>query len=176
MMNCDKLNKHVLVLNTTYEPINICTVKRAIILIFKGSATMIEEDSDYVHSISTKIKMPSVIKLNRYIKIPKKPVELNRKNVLIRDEYTCQYCGKKFPASELTIDHIIPRVKGGKTTWDNVVACCKKCNEKKGGKTLVEAGMKLIKKPSVPTYMYLLHIFRHIGSDKKKWKKYLYGE
>lgn len=170
----DKLSKSVLVLNTTYEAINICNAKRAIILLYKGEATTLEYDGDYLHSPTISIRMPSVIKLKNYVKIPHKKVVLTRKNILIRDKYTCQYCGKKFISSQLTIDHIIPQSRGGQTKWDNVVACCKECNVKKGNKTPWEAGMTLVKKPSAPNYIYFLHIVRHIGDGNKNWMKYLY--
>ncbi len=171
----DVLNSNVLVLNTTYEPINICNIKRAVILLFKDDAVVLENYDKFIHSPSKKIKAPAVIKLKEYVKIPHKKVVLTRKNILIRDKYTCQYCGKRFPASELTIDHIIPKSKGGLTKWDNVVACCKKCNEKKGHRSPWDANMTLVRKPSAPTYIYFLHIVKHIGSNNKPWQKYLYN-
>jgi 5-methylcytosine-specific restriction endonuclease McrA len=168
------LNENVLVLNTTYEPINICKVKRATVLILKNIAVPLEYNSKYISSPSVKIPVPSVIKLLKYIKIPTRTVVLSRKNVLIRDDYTCQYCGKKFPPNELTIDHIIPKSKGGKTSWDNVVTCCKKCNTIKGQQTAWEAGLRLVKKPSAPNYIYFVHIVRHLGNNNSAWMKYLY--
>ena len=117
-MGRDILSENVLVLNSTYEAVNICTVKRAVILIYKGIATSLEVTNRAIHSPTTSFRVPSVIKLSRYVKVPHKKVVLSRKNVLIRDKYTCQYCGKKFPPSELTIDHIIPKSKGGHTKWD----------------------------------------------------------
>ncbi len=174
-MNQDGLSDSVLVLNSTYEAINICSVRRAIVLVYKGVAVMLEITDKIIHSQTTSIKAPSVIRLVEYINIPHKRVVLSRKNILIRDKYTCQYCGKKFPPSELTIDHIIPKSKGGHTTWDNVVTCCKRCNNKKGDETLREAGMTLVKKPSAPNFVYFLHIVRYIGSNNETWMKYLYG-
>ncbi len=171
----DIFNTNVLVLNTTYEPINICNIKRAIILIFKSYATTLEYYESYIHSATQKFKAPAVIKLKEYIKLPHKEVVLTRRNILIRDKYTCQYCGEKFVSSELTIDHIIPKSKGGLTKWDNIVACCKKCNEKKGHRTPWEADMTLVKKPSAPNYIYFLHVVKHIGNDNKPWQKYLYN-
>lgn len=174
-MGRDILSENVLVLNSTYEAVNICTVKRAVILIYKGIATSLEVTNRAIHSPTTSFRVPSVIKLSRYIKVPHKKVVLSRKNVLIRDKYTCQYCGKKFPPSELTIDHIIPKSKGGHTRWDNVVTCCKRCNNRKGMRTPWEAGMTLVKKPSAPNFIYFLHIVRHIGNENKSWMKYLYN-
>ncbi len=173
-MNFQVLNESVLVLNSTYEAINLCNVKRALILIFKGVAITLEKNSKVIHSPSISIEAPSVIKLSRYINLTNKKVELTRKNVLIRDKNTCQYCGIHFPVSELTIDHIIPKSIGGKTRWDNIVACCKSCNNKKGKKTPWQANMSLVKKPSAPSYIYFLHIVRHIGCKNQTWMKYLY--
>ncbi len=171
----DILSLNVLVLNTTFEPINICNLKRAIIMIFKNEASVLEYYETSIHSPSMEIQAPAVIKLKEYVKVPHKKVILTRKNILIRDKNTCQYCGKVFPPSELTIDHIIPRSKGGQTKWDNVVACCKKCNSKKGQKTPWEAGMTLVRKPSAPNYIYFIHIVKHIGHNNEKWQKYLYN-
>ncbi len=173
-MVVDVLNESVLVLNSTYEAINICNVKRAIILIFNGTAAVLENNSHEIHSPSITIEAPSVIRLTRYINLANKQVVLTRKNVLIRDKNTCQYCGKKFSPSELTMDHIIPKSADGNTKWDNVVASCKKCNNKKGRKSPWKAKMSLVKKPSCPNYIYYLHIMRHIGNDNETWMKYLY--
>ncbi len=173
-MAVDVLNESVLVLNSTYEAINICNVKRAIILIFNETAVILENNCHEIRSPSITIEAPSVIRLTRYINLANKQVVLTRKNVLIRDKNTCQYCGKEFSPSELTMDHIIPKSASGKTKWDNVVACCKKCNNKKGRKTPWQAKMSLVKKPSSPNYIYFLHIMRHIGSNNKTWMKYLY--
>lgn len=169
------LQENVLVLNSTYEPINLCNVKRAVVLVFKGTAIVLEKNHHKIHTTKISIDVPSVIKLRSFIKIPFKKVELTRKNILIRDKYICQYCGLDFPPNELTIDHIIPKAKGGLTRWDNVVACCKQCNNKKGKMTSWEAGMTLIRKPSAPNYIYFLHIIRHIGNNNKEWMKYLYN-
>lgn len=168
------LNESVLVLNSTYEPINICSVKRAIVLLFKGTAIALEKNCYEIRSPRLSMDMPSVIKLTSFIRIPQKKVVLTRKNVLIRDKYTCQYCGGIFTPSELTMDHIIPKAKGGLVRWDNVVACCKKCNNRKGRRTPWEAGMSLVNKPSAPNYIYFLHIVRHVSNNNKSWMKYLY--
>lgn len=174
MNNNQILHENVLVLNATYEPINLCNVKRAIILVFKGTAVVLEKNHHKLSSAKKSFDVPSVIRLSKYIQIPFKKVELTRKNILIRDKNTCQYCGDIFPALELTIDHIIPKAKGGQTRWDNVVACCKVCNNKKGKMSSWEAGMPLIKKPSVPNYIYFLHIIRYFGNNHQEWMKYLF--
>lgn len=173
-MSINVLNESVLVLNSTYEAINICNVKRALVLIFKGAATVLEKNGNKIHSPSIIYDAPSVIRISRFINLANKKVELTRRNVLIRDKYTCQYCGQHFQASELTIDHIIPKSIGGKTRWDNIVACCKECNNKKGKKSAFQSNMSLVKKPSAPNYIYFLHIVRHIGCKNETWMKYLY--
>jgi 5-methylcytosine-specific restriction endonuclease McrA len=175
IMSTNVLNESVLVLNSTYEAINICNVKRAILLIFSGIAVVQENNGNKVHSPSLTMDVPSVIRLTRFINLVNKKVVLNRKNVLLRDKYTCQYCAKVFHPSELTIDHIIPRANGGKSRWENVVASCKICNNKKGQKTVWKAKMSLVNKPSSPNYIYFLHIMRHFATKNNLWMKYLFN-
>jgi 5-methylcytosine-specific restriction endonuclease McrA len=169
------MNASVLVLNATYEPINICVAQRAIVLILKGLATSEEETPHYFHSPSFKIRIPSVIRLLHYIKIPRmrdKPP--TKKNILIRDKYTCQYCGKKYKAMELTLDHVIPKSRGGHTRWENLVTCCKTCNTRKGDLSLSRAGMTLLKSPREPRYHFQIHFFQSIGTSRTGWRKYLF--
>ncbi len=173
-MAAEILNESVLVLNSTYEAINICNVKRAVVLIFSGTAVVLEKNSHKIHSPSITMDVPSVIKLRNFINLANKKVVLTRRNVLIRDKNICQYCAKEFKVSELTIDHIIPKSKGGKTRWDNIVASCKACNNKKGRNTPWRANMSLVKKPSAPNYIYFLHIMRYLGNNNEPWMKYLY--
>jgi len=169
------MNSSVLVLNATYEPINICVAQRAIVLILKGVATCEEAAPHYFHTPSFKIPVPSVIRLLHYIKIPhmrEKPP--TKKNVLIRDKNTCQYCGHRFPAQDLTLDHVIPRSKGGQTRWENLVACCRLCNTRKGDLSASKAGMTLLKTPREPRYPYHIHLFRSRGRAREGWRKYLF--
>jgi 5-methylcytosine-specific restriction endonuclease McrA len=163
----------VLVLNSTYEPINVTTARRAIVLILKGTARPEEMSSRVIHSAHMALPVPSVIRLLEYIRIPYERKELSRKNVLLRDGYTCQYCGRKFPSSELTIDHVIPRAKGGRTSWDNVVTCCRKCNTRKGDHLTEEAGMPLLKHPRALSWRVSHQILAHLGRQQEAWKKYL---
>lgn len=170
------LDSSVLVLNTTYEVVNICNVKRAIILIFKGVAVVEEEDKNrFVHSPSVRFPIPLVIRITSYLKMPYKQVVFSRKHILMRDNFSCQYCGETFPASELTLDHIIPKSRGGETRWENVVACCKTCNNKKGQRTLYEAKMNLVKKPGIPNYIFFIHLAKYIGQETDEWQKYIYS-
>jgi 5-methylcytosine-specific restriction endonuclease McrA len=168
------LNSSVLVLNASYEAINICNLKRAIVLIFKGVACAEEETEHEIQSASLVIKAPAVIRLLKYVRIPYKVVHFSRKNVLLRDRYRCQYCGNEFSPASLTLDHVVPLSRGGKTQWDNIVAACKNCNAKKGGRKPSEAGMALLKKPKAPPVVYYLHLVRNIHGHHHTWQKYLF--
>lgn len=164
-------NKYkVLVLNASYEPLNVCNWKRAVVLIFKGKAEQIEHNGKIVYPT---FHVPTVIRLRKYIKIPHKEIPLTRKNLMYRDHYSCQYCGIKSIA--LTIDHVIPRSKSGTDSWDNVVACCQDCNVRKGNRTPHEAGVRLIKHPKAPMGHLYFEIKRLATSDFPDWKKYIIG-
>src|SRR5215210_929329 len=126
------LHKPVLVLNASYEPINVCAARRALVLIFKGIAAAEEVTGTAVHSSRRSLRVPSVIRLLEYRRIPCQTRALSRKNILMRDRYTCQYCQKVLPAGELTLDHVIPRSRAGDSGWENLVACCHHCNNRKG--------------------------------------------
>ncbi len=121
----------VLVLNASYEPINICGARRALILVLKGVAKTEEEQGAILHAARLRIPMPSVIRLLEYRRIPHQTRALSRKNILLRDRNSCQYCGVVLPAGELTLDHVLPRSRGGLSTWENLVACCHSCNRQK---------------------------------------------
>src|ERR1700753_3708397 len=124
------MQKPVLVLNASYEPINICGARRALILVLKGVAKTEEEQGAMLHAAVLRIPMPSVIRLLEYRRIPHQTRALSRKNILLRDRNSCQYCGVVLPAGELTLDHVIPRSRGGLSTWENLVACCHSCNRR----------------------------------------------
>ncbi len=169
------MNSNVLVLNASYEPINICMARRAVVLVLKGVAICEEASPHYLHSPTRKIPIPSVIRLRHYIKVPRiREKRPTKKNVLIRDRNACQYCGKKASPSELTLDHITPRSRGGKTRWENLVACCRRCNSRKGDQAMTDAGMSLLKRPREPVHPFQLHLFRARGNVRKRWRKYLY--
>ena len=138
----------VLLLNLNYVPINVCTVRRAIILLGKGKAELLENHRGELHTITTVIEAPSIIRLVYLIKRPYLPRKLSKKEVFLRDRFTCQYCGKK--SQDLTLDHVIPRWQHGAHSWDNVVAACARCNLRKAGRTPVEASMRLVREPRVP--------------------------
>ncbi len=168
------LQSPVLVLNATYEPVNVCAVRRAIILILNGVALAEEESAGFVHAASLAIPVPSVIRLLEFRRIPYQVRALSRKNILIRDRHTCQFCGKVLPASELTLDHVIPRSQGGKSAWENLVASCHACNNRKGDRTVEAAGMKPLRQPRPFNLHTNRHLLRLIGTADAKWRKYLF--
>src|SRR5690348_12312856 len=137
----------VLVLNASYEPINVCAARRAIVLVLKGVAMAEEENGHFLHTTRITFRVPSVIRLLEYRRIPHQTRALSRKNILLRDRNSCQYCGVVLSAGELTLDHVIPRSRGGSSTWENLVACCHTCNRRKGNQLPAEAGMKLVREP-----------------------------
>ncbi|MCL4479071.1 MAG: HNH endonuclease [Deltaproteobacteria bacterium] len=183
------LATEVLVLNKSFLPVNITTVKRAFILLYQGIARVVDDqfivfnfndwaqlkaeyDDDIVGIVNRVIKVPRVIVLTAYDRLPKKHVRFSRMNIFSRDKDTCQYCGRKFARAELNIDHIIPRSLGGLSTWENVVCSCVDCNKKKGGRTPEQAAMKLRRKPAKPEWTpYSVFNFRH--HLYKEWAPFL---
>ncbi len=164
----------VLVLNATYEPINVTAVRRAVVLVLKGVATTEEENGSFVRSARMTIRIPSVIRLTEFRRIPHQKRALSRKNILLRDRYTCQFCGRVHPAHELTLDHVIPRSRGGHTDWDNLVACCHTCNNLKGDRLPEEAELKLLRPPRPFTLHTSRQIMRMLGRSDERWRKYLF--
>lgn len=164
----------VLVLNSTYEPINVCTARRAVVLILKGIARAEERHEIFFRSSRTAMPVPSVIRLTEYVHIPYERKSLSRKNILLRDHNTCQYCGRVFAQSELTLDHVVPKSRGGSSNWDNLVACCRKCNNRKGSHMPDEAGMKLLKRPQSFSLHVNRQIMRYLGRSDSSWRKYLF--
>jgi 5-methylcytosine-specific restriction endonuclease McrA len=163
------LNNPVLILNQNYEPLNVCKVRRAIVLILNGKAEVVEHNSSPIRSPSVSMISPSVVRLGRMVKRPRPKAKLTRRRVFIRDKYTCQYCGKQF--HELTLDHIIPRHRKGGYSWTNVVSACKACNQLKAGRTPIEAGMRLLRKPYQPSGSdpYVVYPFL----TPPEWREYL---
>ncbi len=153
------LQMPVLVLNASYEPINICGARRALILVLKGIARTEEEHGLLLHAQRSRIAMPSVIRLLEYRRIPHQTRALSRKNILLRDRNSCQYCAVLLPSSELTLDHVIPRSRGGNSTWENLVACCHACNRRKGNRMLNEIDDMVLLRDPRP---FSLHTSRQI--------------
>jgi 5-methylcytosine-specific restriction endonuclease McrA len=167
----------VLVLNASYEPINICGARRALVLVLKGVARTEESQGAELHAARMRIAMPSVIRLLEYRRIPHQTRALSRKNILLRDRNTCQYCSVTLTAGELTLDHVVPRSRGGLSTWENLVACCHNCNRRKGNSMLHElTEMRLLREPRPFSLHTSRHIMRMIGSGDAAWRKYLYFE
>jgi 5-methylcytosine-specific restriction endonuclease McrA len=173
MPTYSRLQKPVLVLNASYEPINICAARRALVLVLKGIASAEEVSASSVHSTRRTLKVPSVIRLLEYRRIPHQTRALSRKNILMRDRYTCQYCLKILPTGELTLDHVVPRARAGESAWENLVACCHSCNNRKGSRTPEEAGMKLVRQPKPFSLHTSRHLMRLLGKSDEKWRKYL---
>src|SRR4030042_1022384 len=139
------VNSPVLVLNQNYEPLNVCQVRRAFRLVYQGKAELLENGRGEIHSASAIYPLPSVIRLVQQIKRPLPQRRLTRVEVFNRDHYICQYCGKE--SKNLTLDHVMPRYRGGKHTWTNVVSACIPCNRHKAGRTPAEAGINLHRQP-----------------------------
>ncbi len=171
------LQTPVLVLNASYEPINICGARRALVLVLKGVARTEEEQGATLHAARVRMALPSVIRLLEYRRIPHQTRALSRKNILLRDRNTCQYCGMVLCTSDLTLDHVLPRSRGGPSTWENLVACCHNCNRRKGNQLLHEmTDMALEREPRPFSLHTSRHIMRMLGSADANWRKYLYFE
>ncbi len=166
------MDGQVLVLNNSYEPLSVCGWQRAVSMVYVGKAIVVEKDSRVLHSPSTEMKMPTVVKLIYQVDRPLPKLKLSRQNLLARDRYTCQYCGKR--SKSLTIDHVIPRTRGGTSSWENLVACCETCNNKKGNRTPREAGLRLIRRPRRPKFIpYLSYATFTAAVKNPEWRYYL---
>jgi len=164
------LDSQVLVLNQNYEPMLVTNARRAIVLVFLEKAEVVEHNHAMVRTVSTAMPLPSIVRLSRYIKRPQRHVLLTRKNVIRRDGHACQYCGALH--KEMTVDHVMPRVRGGKDTWENLVCACMACNTKKGRRTPKEAEMPLLREPRKPGYLFFI---QHMAKTADhRWKPYLY--
>jgi 5-methylcytosine-specific restriction endonuclease McrA len=191
MMNTS-IDTSVLVLNRLWQAVNVCSAKRAFSLVYLGQAHIVDaangyqtfnfeewkdasEDADLsecVHTIDFKIRIPQIIVLMLFDRLPKKEVKLTRQNVFLRDRFTCQYCGKPHERKDLNIDHVLPRAHGGKTTWENIVCSCIRCNTRKGSRTPEQARMHLIQKPVKPKPRTFLHLqISRVPHDS--WKTFL---
>lgn len=180
------LNTSVLVLNRHYQPVHVTSAKRAFSLLYLGVARVLDREfrtfdfdswaqlsleagDDVVHTINRVIRVPRVIVLQLYDRIPKTKVRFSRHNIYMRDGNTCQYCGQMLPRTDLNLDHVVPRAQGGRTTWENVVCCCIDCNLAKGARTPEQAGMILRKAPTRPRWT---PTFRAAG-DRVRYREWL---
>jgi len=145
--------EQTLLLNATYEPLQIVSWKRAIRMLFQDKVEVLEEYKNEIRSVSLAIRVPSVIRLLHYVKMHRnhRTVKLSRTNLFTRDNFRCQYCGIKLSSSELTYDHLIPVSRGGKKNWDNIVTCCVPCNRIKSNRTPKESGLRLLRNPKTPS-------------------------
>ena len=166
---------HALVLNASFEPLHVVTWQRAIQLLFQGKVEVVEESDQEVHTVRLTIKVPAVLRLLTYVPIARKKqiVRFSRLNIFLRDNHCCQYCGESFSRATLTLDHVIPIVQGGQTNWHNIVTACKPCNQKKGGRTPTQAGMRLIRKPRQPQWLPTASLQMGITKTPERWKIYL---
>lgn len=198
LASTDALSASVLVLNRFYVAVHVVNVRRAFSLLLRELAEVVhieagqyanydfeswreiselrarfkEPHEDWIRAVNFEIQVPRVIRLLFYDRLPKQVVRFNRRNIFARDLNRCQYCGKRYPTQELSLDHVIPRSRGGQTTWENIVCCCVACNVRKGGRTPQEAGMHLIRQPVKPKRSPLLSI--KLGNPKyESWKTFL---
>lgn len=166
------LNEPVLVLNANYEPLNVCSTRRAVNLWLSGKAEMLLNGRGVIHTVRREIPRPSVIRLSYMVKRPYPRVRLSKREIFRRDDYRCQYCGQT--KAHLTLDHIFPRHRGGEYSWSNLVTACPSCNLKKGGRTIKQANMRLLRKPVEPrataAYLYGGYI-----ADNEDWQQFLAG-
>lgn len=188
------LNKQVLVLNRLWQAVHICSARRAFVLLYQGYAQVVSTDPEDIYAtydfaswqdvserkpeaemactITRKLRIPRVIVLSHYDRLPKKEIRFTRHNIFERDKNTCQYCYIRFDRKDLNIDHVIPRDKGGKTTWENVVCSCIPCNSRKGNKLPREAGMQLLKTPEKPKWRPFIHFTFGVEADAS-WQHFL---
>lgn len=165
------LNGHVLVLNQDYRALSVCSVERAMVMVLLHKAEMVEiHDGRAVRSAHQSFPWPSIVRLKDYVRVPYRRIMLTRRNILRRDNNRCQYCGSR---DRLTLDHVQPKSRGGPDTWENLVAACVPCNNRKGNHTPEEAGMNLVRRPFRPSHVMYLRDF--LGGLEDKWKPYLYA-
>lgn len=163
-----------LLLNASYEPLSVISWQRAVTLLFSDKVEVLSVyDDREIRSVSFSIQMPSVVRLLRYARRRLLGIKLSRQNVFIRDGYACQYCGRTPPEVELSIDHVLPRSRGGRTSWENITTCCMACNREKGSRTPMEAGMALLRLPYRPTFSLLLVFHSHLKHPPADWSLYL---
>ena len=168
--------EQTLLLNATYEPLKVVHWQKAITLWCQGKVEVISVYDREVRSVSVSFKLPSVIRLLRFVRIKKRfdYVPFSRANIYARDQHRCQYCGHPHPTSELTFDHVVPVAQGGRKDWENIVTCCISCNRRKGGRTPAEAGMRLIHPPRRPQSAPAVRITIGLRQAPESWRDYLY--
>ena len=170
--------EQTLLLNASYEPLKIVHWQKAVTLLCQGKVEVIDVYDREIRAVSFRIKLPSVIRLLRYIKIKRRfdYVPFSRANIYARDDHRCQYCGRKLPPSQLTFDHVIPVARGGHKGWDNIVTCCIPCNRKKGDHTPEEIGLALLRKPRRPESLPSLTLSLGLHRAPDSWRDYLFWD
>jgi len=163
------MNDSVLLLNFTYEPLGIVDLARAVRLLFARKVEVVHRGDRDVQTTSIAFPLPSVVRMLYYVTRKRKRVALTKKNVLLRDDYTCGYCGEK-GGSAMTVDHIVPKSRGGPSSWENLIVCCVTCNARKRDRTPEEARMPVRRRPRTPRFIPWLIVKRHTGPDE--WQKY----
>jgi 5-methylcytosine-specific restriction endonuclease McrA len=191
------LNSNVLVLNRLWQAVNLCSAKRAFVLLYQGHAQVVstgaaqfqtlnfdqwreagdisdltDETEERVRTVSFDIRVPQVILLMFFDRLPNKEVKFTRHNVFERDDYVCQYCHQRYDVSRLNLDHVIPRDRGGETSWENIVCSCMPCNSRKGNRTPREAGLTLLNRPRRPKWRPFLHV-NHTMRAHESWRHFL---
>lgn len=162
----------VLVLNSDYEPLNVCHVRRAIVMVYLGKADVLHAHDGSWSAVDDSIPWPSVVKLRHHVRRPLPELKLSRRTIFARDRYTCQYCGQT--SKDLTIDHVVPKRHGGASEWENLVCSCRRCNMKKGDKMLNQTGMKLLGQPRRPKYVPYISLTKYlVGRQNEIWRDYL---
>ena len=162
---------HVLVLNADFQALSVCSVERAAVLVLLRKADLVEAHAGRaLRAATTSLPWPSVVRLRGYVRVPYRKVLLTRRNLLRRDGHACQYCGA---TERLTLDHVLPRSRGGPETWENLVAACTRCNNRKGSRTPEEAGMALARPPFRPSHVMYMRDF--LGETEEAWKPYLFA-
>ena len=191
------LDCHVLVLNRLWQPIQVCSVRRALRLLCLGHAQVVQTDgearyqthdflswvehsSDHfaeevIRTVRLALRIPKIIVLSLYDRLPRKEVKFTRHNVFLRDKFTCQYCGETFPEGDLNLDHVLPRDKGGKTTWENIVTSCIRCNSRKANKHPHEVNMRLLRPPCTPRWRPLFGMRLDSPTDAS-WRQFLHPD
>jgi 5-methylcytosine-specific restriction endonuclease McrA len=163
--------REVLILNQNYEPLAVCRTRRALVMLYLRKAELLESyDGLFARAVNTALPLPSVLRLNHYVRVVRKEIPLTKRNIFRRDGHRCQYCGRT--TNNLTVDHVLPKALGGADSWENLVCACVECNGRKSDKHAHLAGMKLIRKPKKPHYFTF--VMASLGDMPVLWRKYLF--
>ena len=160
------LSRRVLVLNASYEPLSLIPVRRAIVLLMERKAELIESGKRVIRTVSRQLPIPLIIRLSHFVRVPRRESPPSRNAVMLRDAHTCAYCGQQKARNQLTIDHVVPRSRGGSHAWTNLVTACQRCNQFKGHRTLEEARMKLLWQPSQPSHVTLVLLRNPVAAER----------